>query len=277
LAPVNVNDDDLASKVNTVTSIANTVNSTSASAAPATIQGSSKLTPVDVDADNLTSMIDTVDAPSDSSSDSSSYSYISEGPPDDIQEGSLDYHKDLFSGTYYVDPLDDMETEHPKEAPDPVTEDAAMPDYFTTPLLSVGDQQPQPPEEPTNLGLLGQAQAGGCNSPQLVLQDLPLLVPAIIPASATDTNPSLNEAPVPSTIPMPLHGDGTGNGRTTLPPPTHTTHTNTTPRVYHTWVSNSLYQTTLFPPGGQQAIHTSHTTTITQNIVPLTFPHEQTS
>jgi len=45
----------------------------------------------------------------------------------------------------------------------------------------------------------------------------------------------------------------------------------------HTWVSNSLCQTTLFPsPGRQQAIYTTRTTTITQNIVPLTFPNEQT-
>jgi len=53
----------------------------------------------------------------------------------------LDFHKVLFSGTYYVDPLAEMESERPKEAPDPVTDDATMPDYSTTPLLSVGDQQ----------------------------------------------------------------------------------------------------------------------------------------
>ncbi len=105
-------------------------------------------------------MIDTVDASSDSSSDSSSNSSISEDPPNDTQEGSLDYHKVLFSGTYYVDPPDDTKTESPKEAPDPVTEDAAMPDHSTTPLSSVGDQQQTlgdgpptaPPKEPTNLG-----------------------------------------------------------------------------------------------------------------------------
>jgi len=34
-----------------------------------------------------------------------------------------------------------METECPEEAPDPVMDDATMPDYSTTPLLSVGDQQ----------------------------------------------------------------------------------------------------------------------------------------
>jgi len=127
LAPVNVDDDDLASKVDTVTSIANTVNSTAAPAAPTAIPGSSKLTPVDVDADNLASMINTVDAPSDSSSDSSSNSSISEDPPNDTQEGSLDYHKVLFSGTYYVDLPEDMETECPKEAPDPIMDDATMP------------------------------------------------------------------------------------------------------------------------------------------------------
>ncbi len=66
--------------------------------------------------------------------------------------------------------------------------------------------------------LLWQTQAGGCNSQQLVPQDLPLLVPAMILASATDTNLILNEAPVPSTIPTILHGDSTGNGRTPCSP-----------------------------------------------------------
>jgi len=58
----------------------------------------------------------------------------------------------------------------------------------------------------------------------------------------------------------------------------HAQHILTTPqRSQHTWVSTSLCQTTLFPfPNGQQAIHTLRTTTITQNIVPLTFPNKQT-
>ncbi len=47
--------------------------------------------------------------------------------------------------------------------------------------------------------------------------------------------------------------------------------------MQHTRVSNSLHQTTLFPSSsGRQAIHIPHTTPITQNIVPLNFPHEQT-
>jgi len=99
------------------------------------------LKPVDVNADDLTSMIDTIDGPSDSSSDSSSSSSISEYPPDDLQGDPLDYHKIIFSGNYYVDPPADMATEHPEEAPDPVMIDTNMPDYSTTPLLSVGDQQ----------------------------------------------------------------------------------------------------------------------------------------
>ncbi len=135
-----------------------------------------------------------------------------------------------------------------------------------------------PPRNPLPWVLLWQAWAGGCNSPQLEPQDPPLVVPAIILASATNTNPSPNEAPVPSTITTQFHGDGTGNGRITLQlPPTCTTHTNSTLRSQHTQVSNSLHQTTLFPSSdGWQAIHTLCATTITQNIVPLTFPNKQT-
>ncbi len=120
--------------------MADTVVLTAAPAAPAVTLGSSKLTPVDIDANNLASKIDTVDGPSDSSSDSSSNSSISEDLPNNTWEGPLDYHAVLFLGTYYVDHPDDMETECPEEAPDPVRDDAAMPDYSTTPLLSVGDQ-----------------------------------------------------------------------------------------------------------------------------------------
>jgi len=59
--------------------------------------------------------------------------------------------------------------------------------------------------------------------------------------------------------------------------PICTTHNNTTPRLQHTWVSTSLRQTTLFPSsGGWQTLYIPHTTVITQPIVPLTFPHEQT-
>ncbi len=136
-----------------------TADSSAAPAAPAVLPTLSKLKPVDVDADDLASMIDTVDGPSDSSSDSSSSSFISEDPPNDPQGDPLDYHKVIYLGNYYVDPPDDMETEHPKEAPDPVMMNANLPNHSTTLLSSVGDQQqtlgdgpPQPPKESTPLG-----------------------------------------------------------------------------------------------------------------------------
>jgi len=118
LAPVTIDDDDLASKVDTITSMDNTADSPPAPAASAVLLGSSKLAPVDMDADDLASMIDTVEGPPDSSSDSSSNLSISEDPPKDLQGEPLDYHKIIFSGTYYVDPPDDMDTERPEEAPD---------------------------------------------------------------------------------------------------------------------------------------------------------------
>ena len=233
LAPVNVDDDDLASKVDTVASKADTVDSPITPAALAILPTHTKLKPVDIDADDLASMIDTVDGPSDSSSsDSSSDSSISEDPPDDPQEDPMDYHKIIYSGNYYVDPPDDMETERPEAAPDPVMADANLLNNSTTPLLSVGDPQQTlgdgpptaPPRNPPTRVLLRQARASGCNSPQLVPQDPPLPAPAITLASATYTNISPNEAPVPSTLPMPLLGDGTGNGGTlSHPPHTHNT------------------------------------------------------
>jgi len=90
----------------------------------AAIQGSSKLAPINVDADDLASMADTVytalEPPSDSSSDSS----ISGDPPDDSQEEPLAYCKFHYPGATSAAPLDDMETELPDEDPDPVMEDA---------------------------------------------------------------------------------------------------------------------------------------------------------
>jgi len=74
LAPVNIDDDDLASKVDTIASGDDTAKPTPAPAAPPTIPGLTKLKPIDFEADDLDSMIDTVDAPSDSSSNSSSNS-----------------------------------------------------------------------------------------------------------------------------------------------------------------------------------------------------------
>jgi len=161
LVPVPIDDDDLASKVDTIASMDDTANSRPAPAATTVLPGSSKLVPVDVDADDLTSMIDTVEGPPDSSSDSSSNSSISENPPKDLQGESLDFHKIIYSGTYYVDSLEDMDTERPEEAPDPVMVDANTSNHPTTPLLSVGDQQQTlgdgpptapPPKEPTSLG-----------------------------------------------------------------------------------------------------------------------------
>ncbi len=278
--------DDLASMADTVASKAGTICSDAAPPAITTnTQGTSQLAPIDVDADDLASMANTTIAPVESSSNSSSDSSISEDSPEG-SSGSFTHRVFYCSAATSAAPPEDMVTELPEVDPDPVTEDADMPDHSFLQLSSVGDPQQTlgdgpptapPPRNPLPWALLRQARAGGCNSPQLVLQDLPLPVPAIILASATDTNPSPNEAPVPSTITTLLHGDGTGNGGTTLPlPSTCTTHTNTTLRSPHTQVSNSLRQTTLFPsPGGRQAIHTLRTK-ITQNIVPLTFPNDQT-
>jgi len=145
-----------------VASKADTIDSPITPAAPAILPTHTKLKPVDIDADDLASMIDTVDGPSDSSSsDSSSDSSISEDPPDDPQEDPMDYHKIIYSGNYYVDPPDDMETERPEAAPDPVMADANLLNHSTTPLLSVGDQQQTlgdgPPTAPQ-----GTHQPGSC-------------------------------------------------------------------------------------------------------------------
>ncbi len=140
LAPVDVDADDLASMTDTVPSIAATVNSTAAPPAASTAsQGLSKLAPVDVDANDLTSMADTVYAtsePSHTSSDSS----ISGNPPDNY-ETTLELHQIYHSGATSAAPLDDMEMELPEEDPDPVTDDADMPDSSNLPLSSVGDPQ----------------------------------------------------------------------------------------------------------------------------------------
>ena len=93
--------------------------------------------PVDIDADDLAFMVDTVYYASDSSSASSSNSSILEDPPDDSSEDPPEHHPDITP----VAPLDDMETELPEEDPDPVTDDTDMPDSSTLSLLSVGDQQ----------------------------------------------------------------------------------------------------------------------------------------
>ncbi len=261
LVPVDLEANGLASMADMVASKADSDHSAATPLAATTTQGSSQLAPIDVDVNDLASMANTATAPSDSSSDSS----ISE----DHSEGSLvafSNYVSNISATTPAAPPEDMVMELPDADPDPVLEDTDMPDHSTQLLLSVGDQQqtlgdgppqPPPPRNPLPWVLLWQTWAGGCNSPQLVLQDLPLLVPAIILTSANNMNLSMNKAPVPSTITTLSHGDGTGNGRPTLPlPTTCTTHTNSTLQSPHTWVSNSLHQTTLFPPpvGGRQSI-----------------------
>jgi len=233
LAPLDLEADDLASMADTIASNTNTAPSDGVpTKATTTIPGLSQLVPIDVDADDLASMADTVDASVESSSDSSSASSISDDLPDGTPGAAFNFmiHRPPALPTA---PPEDMETELPEtelpEAdPDPVEATATIPAAPTTALLSVGDQQQTlgdgpptaPPRNPPTRVLLRQTRAGGCKSPQLVPQDPPLPVPALILASATDTNPSTNEAPVPSTITNLFHGDGTGNGGITPPPPT---------------------------------------------------------
>jgi len=158
LAPVNVDANDLASMADTVASNAGTVDSNAAPPAPTTIiQGSSQLAPVNVNANDLASMADTAYASVESSSDSSSDSSISEDSPEDSPEDFLVLHVFHCSGATSAAPLDDMEMELLEEDPDPVTDDADMPNYSNLPLLSVGDPQqtlgmgpPQPPKESTS-------------------------------------------------------------------------------------------------------------------------------
>jgi len=101
------------------------------------VLGSSKVRPIDLDTNNLASMVDTVYNSSESSSDSSSASdsstSLNDLPVEDSEEDNLD--------SAHLAPPNDMETELSEEDPDPVMEDATMPDSTTIPLLSVGDQQ----------------------------------------------------------------------------------------------------------------------------------------
>jgi len=103
-------------------------------------------------------MADTANASVESSSDSSSDSSISEDPPEGSSGAFTNcvfYHLAATS----VAPPEDMETELPEEAPDPVMDDADMPNHSSIPLSSVGDQQqtlgdgpPTAPQEPTSPG-----------------------------------------------------------------------------------------------------------------------------
>jgi len=77
-------------------------------------------------------------------------------PQDDLPEHCM-FH---YPGATPAAPLDDMDMELPKEDPDPVMDDADMPDSSTLPLSSVGDQQQTlgtgppmaSPMEPSTLG-----------------------------------------------------------------------------------------------------------------------------
>ncbi len=120
---------------------------------------SSKLKPVDVNANDLASMADTVYTASEPLSDSSSDSSISDDPSEDSTEDSLEHHMFHYSGATPAAPLDDMDTALPEEDPDSVADDANMPDSSTLPLSSVGDQQqtlgtapPMPPYGTLNPG-----------------------------------------------------------------------------------------------------------------------------
>jgi len=88
------------------------------------IQGSSKLVPIDVDANDLASMVDTVYTTSEPLSDSSSDSSILGDPPEDSQENLLEHCMFHYSGATSVAPPDDMDVELFEEDPDPVADDA---------------------------------------------------------------------------------------------------------------------------------------------------------
>jgi len=122
-----------------------------------TAQGSSLVKPMDLGADDLASMEDTVYNASESSFNSSS-DYDSETPLEDHPEedSEVNYHDSEPTA-----PPDNMVMELPEEDPDPVMEDANMPDSTTIPLLSVGVQQQTlgagPPTAP-----YGTLQPGFC-------------------------------------------------------------------------------------------------------------------
>jgi len=160
LAPIDAEANDLAFMADTVASNAGTADS---NAAPPTTntatQGSSKLAPINVDANDLAFMADTAYPSVESSSDSSSDSSISEDPPEDPSE---DFTTRMFYclAATSAAPPEDMEMELPEEDPDPVTDDANIPDHSTALLSSVGDPQQTlgdgpptaPPKESTSLG-----------------------------------------------------------------------------------------------------------------------------
>ncbi len=145
-------------------SIANIANSNTAPpSTSASIQGYSKLNPINVDANDLVSMADTAYAALEPSSDSSFDSSISGNPPDDYQEDLLEHCTFHYCGASPAAPPDDMEMELPEENPDPIMEDADVLNSSTAPLLSVGDQQQTlgtgpPMASPTEPSTLGSAE-----------------------------------------------------------------------------------------------------------------------
>jgi len=238
---------------------------------------------VDLDGDDLASMVDTIYDASESSSNSLSDS-DSKTPLDD-PPAQEDYEED-YPDSEPMAPPDDMVMELSEEDPDPVMDDTNMPDSTTISLLSVGVQQqtlgvgpPMAPlQNPPTRVLLWQTWAGGHKPQQLVPHDLPIPVLALTIASVITMNPSTNEVPAP-TITNLLHGVGTGTGGFTPPiPSTCTPHPPQIPVFQHIplHLPTSLHQTTLSPLQGRWQVPIFHSTTnITQNIVPLTFPHEQ--
>jgi len=127
LAPMDIEANDLASMADTVASNVGTVHSDAAPTTPRTAtHGFSQLAPIDVDANDLVSMADTAHSSMEPSSDSSIDSSISEGHP----EGNSEFNHMFYclAATSMALP-EDMEMELPAAAPDPVTNDANMPNH----------------------------------------------------------------------------------------------------------------------------------------------------
>jgi len=104
-----------------------------ASSPPANTAGGflANLAPVDLDDDDLGSLADTTAYHSASSSSDSSQDFDGDPPEDPVEDAP----------PATAAPPYDMDTEPPEADPDPVPADAALPNSFTTSLLSVGDQQ----------------------------------------------------------------------------------------------------------------------------------------
>ena len=157
LPPADVDGDDLASLADTLTVHSD---ASMASSSPANTGGDflANLAPADLDEDDLCSRADTIAYYSSSSSSDSSQDLDGDPPEDYVEEDQ----------PATVAPPYDMVLDPPDADPDPVPADAALPNSFTTPLLSVGDQQQTlgmgPPtalsQEPSNPGS-ASADPGG--------------------------------------------------------------------------------------------------------------------